>query len=589
LSAITATFCLSIPCGNCEDWRTDYEKSGYTETPRLDQTVEYCERLAEASPWVHYTTFGVSPQGRDLPLVIVDRKKRFTPKEVRKSDNAVLLIQAGIHPGEIDGKDAGLMLLRDIAITKEYEDLLDHATILFIPIFNVDGHERFGPNNRINQNGPEEMGWRTTAQNLNLNRDFMKADAPEMEAWLRLFVEWLPDFLVDCHTTDGADYQYVVTYALEIFGSMDPGLTEWARDVYLEDMEIRMEKSGFPIMRYVSFSDWLDPMSGIISWSASPRLSDGYGAVQNRVCLLVETHMLKTYRERVEGTYEMLRHTASIVNDQHRELTRLNREADWRAADPVFRQQPFGLQFNANSDTTMIDFLSYEYEVYESDLTGGQWYRYSDVPKTLQIPYFNHQDATVTVMLPEAYVIPPEWDDVIRRVQLHGVDIQRLSETAEIRVRTYKFHDVNWRDEPYEGRHPLDFEVEDIERVRTFPAGSVLVDMNQRAARAIAHMLEPQGRDSFLRWGFFDAVFEQKEYTEMYVMEKMAREMLAEDPALAEEFHQKMESDSTFAGHPWQILNWFYQRTPWWDERKDVYPVGRIFDRGTVKRLKTKE
>ncbi len=216
----TALIALALmAAAGADDWTTFYERSDFKRTPSYEQTVTYCQRLADASPWVHYEAFGSSSQGRDLPLVVVDKNGAFTAADVRKSDNAVFLIQACIHAGESDGKDAGMMLIRDIAVRKQLESLLEHVTILFIPIFNVDGHMRFGPYNRANQNGPEEMGWRTTAVNLNLNRDYLKADTPEMRAWLAMYAEWLPEFFADCHVTDGADYQYAITYAAEVHGT----------------------------------------------------------------------------------------------------------------------------------------------------------------------------------------------------------------------------------------------------------------------------------------------------------------------------------------------------------------------------------
>ncbi|HKC66250.1 MAG TPA: M14 family zinc carboxypeptidase, partial [Pyrinomonadaceae bacterium] len=197
------------------EWRTLAEKTNYRETPRYDETIAYSRKLADASPLIRYESFGKSGEGRDLPLLIAASGDTFTPQAVRRAGKVVLLIQACIHPGESDGKDAGLALLRDIAITKTRTGLLDHVVILFIPIYNVDGHERFGPFNRLNQNGPAEMGWRATSTNLNLNRDYMKADAPETRAWLRLWTEWNPDLLIDCHVTDGADFQYNITYIYE--------------------------------------------------------------------------------------------------------------------------------------------------------------------------------------------------------------------------------------------------------------------------------------------------------------------------------------------------------------------------------------
>jgi len=186
-------------------WETPYEKSGFLETPRYQETIDYLKRLEKASPWIRVTSFGTSGEGRDLVLVIASKEKAFDAAAARGSGKAIVLLQAGIHAGEIDGKDAGMMLLRDLAVTKSRAALLDHAILLFMPMYNVDGHERFGPYNRTNQNGPKEMGWRTTARNLNLNRDYMKADAPETRAWLKLYTTWWPDLLIDAHVTDGAE------------------------------------------------------------------------------------------------------------------------------------------------------------------------------------------------------------------------------------------------------------------------------------------------------------------------------------------------------------------------------------------------
>ncbi len=582
------TILLALPAALCsaEDWITDCERSDFRETPPYEATVDYCKRLAEASDWVHYTTFGVSPQGRDLPLLVVDRRGHFSPDAVRSTRNAVILIEAGIHSGEIAGKDAGLMLLRDLVMEKKHSDLLRRVTILFIPIFNVDGHERSSPYNRINQNGPAEMGWRATAQNLNLNRDFLKADAPEMQDWVRLFVEWLPDFFVDCHTTDGADYQYAISYGLELHGNLAPGLTGWTRDIYLPFIEKEMDASGFPLIPYVWFRERHEPKSGIISWVAPPALSEGYAALHNRVGLLVETHMLKDYRTRVMATYEILRHTLALLAREHETIVRLGIEADRLTASSRFREEPLPVQYTSTSDSVIIDFLGYEYEVEESDLTGGPWHKYTNIPVTWRIPHFNKQVPAASVRLPEAYVIPAEWGEVIRRLEMHGVAVERLREPEEIRVTSYRFRDVHWSERPYEGRHRARYEVEEMEEVRTFPPGSALIDMNQRAARVAAHVLEPEAPDSYVGWGFFDPIFERKEYTETYVMEAMAREMIAANPGLEEEFRQAVSEDSTLAGDQWGALLWFYRRTPYWDDRMNVYPVGKIVERSVVERLK---
>ncbi|NVO20218.1 MAG: peptidase M14 [Bacteroidetes bacterium] len=580
---LVAIICLTW-CARAQSLETYFENSGGMRTPRYAETVEYCQKLARTFPQVHYLSFGLSPQGRDLPLLIVDKGGNSTPASVAASGNAVLLVQACIHSGECDGKDAGLMLLRDILTKKELNSLLDHVTILFIPIFNVDGHERFGPYNRINQNGPEEMGWRVTAQNLNLNRDYMKADAPEMQAWLKLYNSWLPDFFVDCHVTDGADYQYVLTYALETQGNMEKNLSNWTANVCDNYLRKEMESRGYPIFPYVQFRNWHDPRSGLVSRPAPPMLSQGYTLVQNRPGLLIETHMLKPYKTRVESTYSMLELVIRLLDKEYTNLKKLEKAADEYTSGKEFRSEPFPVNWEESfADCVMSDFKGFEYTMDTSDLSGGLWFKYDrSKPATWKIPTFDKARIDATVNLPEAYIIPPEWGVVIDRLKLHGVRMEPLKKEASIQVRMSRFNNVKWREGSYEGRHKVSYQVTDSVQAFTFPAGSMLVDMNQRSARVVAHLLEPKSPDSFASWGFFDATMEQKEYFESYVMETEARRMLAADPILKKEFESLKATDKKFASDPEAILYWFYSKTPWLDSHFDLYPVGRIIDRKTM-------
>ncbi|MFH1160931.1 MAG: M14 family metallopeptidase, partial [bacterium] len=466
-----------------ENWATYYEQSGFRKTPRYGETMEYCQRLANASPRVHLASFGKSPQGRDLPLLIVDRDGLQDPQAIRSKGRLILLIQACIHPGESEGKDAGLMLVRDLVMggpegqegtkdegrgakdekrgtrdegNKNIADLLDHVSILFIPIFNVDGHERFGPYNRINQNGPDEMGWRVTATNLNLNRDFLKADTPEMQAWLHLFNQWNPDFFIDIHTTDGADYQYVLTYMMEVYGQMDKGLTFWCADAFLPAWTAKLDSAGFPVFPYVSFRKWHDPRSGLISDVAPPMLSQGYVALRNRPGLLIETHMLKSYQQRVESVYASLVASLEILDQQTGKLKQLITEADRYVTTPEFLKTEFPLQFETSlRDSVMVDFLGVEYEEVQSELSGGIWFRYSSTPATFQIPWFTRNLPSETVRLPKAYIIPVEWKTVIDRLELHGIRMKKLEKDSVLTVTSYKFKDPRWQSNSYEGRHPM--------------------------------------------------------------------------------------------------------------------------------------
>jgi len=558
-------------------WQTFYEKSDHLETPPYLETIKYTKKMARQSSLANYRSFGTSPQGRDLPLLIVDKDGLTDPVSIREKGRLIVLIEAGIHSGEIEGKDAGFLIFRDLLFFEKNLHWLDRISFLFIPILNVDGHERFSPYGRINQNGPKEMGWRTTAQNLNLNRDFLKADTPEMQAWLKLYQLWLPEFFIDIHTTDGADFQYPITYAVENKGNMAPPVTRWLNESYINQLEEMMKDAGAPTRSYVFFRRKHDVQSGLLSWVATPRFSQGYTALHNRPGLLVETHMLKDYKTRVEATVAILKSTFDLLEKEHLNLIKAIMASEEHVVGDDFQNSPFTLRWMMNGDSVMVDFLGFEYEKKESTLSGGQWYRYSDRTTTMKVPFFNGQKPVVFSKVPQVYIIPPEWQTVINRLQTHGVEMVKLNKDVKLKIQTYRFEDIKFSSSPYEGRFSPRFNMIEITEERLIPAGSMVIPLRQNRAPLIMHALEPEGRDSFLAWGFFNAIFERKEYAESYVMEELAREMLEKDPDLKTRFSKKVKSDSVFAANPREILNWFYRQTPFFDQKLNIYPVARIF------------
>ena len=564
---------LALAAGGAAAQTTPWEEDPLA-TPRYAETVAWCEDLAAGSPQVTYTRFGVSPQGRDLPLLVWDAAGLSQPAACHGAGRLVLLVQACIHAGESCGKDAGMTWIRDLA----REGGPEGVTVLFIPIFNVDGHERFGPHNRINQDGPREMGWRVTAQNLNLNRDFLKADAPEMRDWLMLWAAWQPHFLVDIHSTDGADYQYPVTYGLELHGNLDPDLTDWLTG-YRDRLVQAMAADAYPLAPYVSFRRWHDPRSGLRDWVAGPRYSQGYAAVRNRPGLLVEAHMLKPYPVRVAATRAILDHTLDLLAAEPARLRDLTAAADRRSAGLAAAGTPVPLAFADGPDSVMVDFLGVRYEERTSPLSGGRYFVYhADQPDTFRVPYFDTPRVREAATLPAAFLIPPQWREVIDRLALHGVRLEHLQRPTEITVDTWRLEDPQWREEPYEGRHLLSYRAEPLRETREFPAGTVVVPTDQPAARLIAHALEPAGPDALVRWGFFDAVMTRVEYVESYVIERIMAEMVRERPQLLAELEARKHADPEFAADPWAIRHWFYQRTPYYDDRARVYPVARLAD-----------
>lgn len=579
---------------NDERFVTDCEKSDFVKTPRYAETVDYCKLLADVSPMVHYTTFGVSPEGRDLPLLIVDKEGATSPDEIRKRGKSILLVEACIHSGEPDGKDAGLMWIRDMVIHQKDLEILDRVSILFIPIFNVDGHENFSAQNRINQNGPEELGTRVTGQFINLNRDFLKADGPEMRQWLHLYNQWMPELFIDIHVTNGADFQYVLTYSMETYSTyLEEGLRKWTFDVFETSLNKQMEEVGYPIFPYFSFRDYNKPESGILLEIYDPRYSQGYAAARNRVGLLVENHIYKPYKQRVLATIELLKASARIMAENYSSLQQAIHEADQKVASETFRKEPMALAFKpVNRDSVMVDFLSWERDTVKSDLSGADWVRHNyEKPKTVHTSVITSYEPTITVQLPEAYLFMPQWKDAIELLDLHNVKYTKIETPQRVKVQTYRYTGATFSRRQSEGRIPVQTTFTTQEEELLCPAGALLIDMNQPSARVAAWMLEPMAPGSLTYWGFFNQVVQApgEFWIGLPYMEVKGRELLEKDPALRKEFEEKKVADPSFASDPQAILGFFYEKVKKTSEQNmEIHPAWRVMDRKTITQLQGK-
>ena len=574
------------------DWQTPAEKSAFAKTPSNADTMAYLRRVAAAAPGqVRIESFGKTGEGRDLVAVIASKDGVFDPGALHRAGRPIVLIQNGIHAGEVDGKDATLALLRDMVVNKSQKALLDRVVVVILPIYNPDGHERSGPYNRINQNGPGEMGWRTTALNLNLNRDYMKADAPETRAFLRLWNRWLPDYFVDDHVTDGLDYQYDVTYQCDWTPDVVPAIAEWQRRVVEPYLAQSVAQAGHVPGPYIDPKDAADLSKGMRTWPSLPRYSNGYTNVQNRPGMLVEMHMLKDYRTRVRGNYAILVGLLELVNRDADALLRMNRVADAAtiAAGKAPGRSPMPLLLVSDGTTEPFVYKGIQVETSPSEVSGAQRRSYTTDPIEVTIPKDTGFVAAVSVVPPAAYIVPVQWTEVIAVLAAHGIRMSRTSRPWEGEVETYRCDEPRWNPRPFEGRQVLfspgegtpksDAALGSCQVVReklAYPAGSAVVPLDQRAAKVAIHLLEPEGPDSFVAWGFFNTIFEQKEFGEDYVVEKLAREMLAKDPKLAAEFQAKLIADPKFAASPEARLAFFYDRSPWRDPKLGLYPVGRL-------------
>ncbi len=556
-----------------DPWVTPSELTGLTASPNYDDTRAWLQKLDAASPLIRMETFGQSPEGRDLLVLYVSKDgDRFDPKK------PVLLVQAGIHPGEIDGKDAGMMLLRDMAFHGK-DALLDKVNLVFVPIFSVDGHERASPYSRPNQRGPTIQGWRHTAQNLNLNRDYGKLDSPEMRAMITLIGKVKPDLYMDIHVTDGEDYQYDVTYGWAGYQgdfARSKATSAWLDNAYLPATAAGLKAAGHIPGQLVFALDERDPKKGLGASPASLRYSNGYGDAAHIATVLVENHSLKPYRQRVLGTYVLLEESLKLLARDGAALRAA--EAQDRAARPAVIKANFGADFGgAGKPLHTVSFLGVQYETYVSPASGHQEVRWLGKPDPTpwSLPLYTSEPA-LDLTPAKAYWISSAKPDIIARLRIHGVVMETLTAPRTVSVDMIRFTAPKIAARANEGHveiaaGPVVHETRSV----TWPAGSVRISTDQPLGEMVTLLLEPQSDESFFAWGMFSEVLQRVEYIEGYAIAPLAETMLAADPKLKAEFEAKLAADPKFAADPDARLSWFYARTPYYDDHYRLYPVGR--------------
>lgn len=555
------------------------ERSGFTKTGRYDEVIALCDAFAKAYPrQVRCNDFGTTPEGRPMKVLVVSGSGALTPDAARAAGLPVLLVQGGIHAGEIDGKDAGFLALRQLLDGQAAKGALDRQVLVFVPVFNVDGHERFAAYNRPNQRGPEEMGWRVTAQNFNLNRDYVKADTPEMQAMLRLVDAWDPIAYIDLHVTDGAKFQHDVAIQVEPVHAGDDALRQAGRafrDAVIADTA---RQGSLPVAFYPSFVENDNPASGFVDGVSPPRFSTGYFQLRNRFAMLVETHSWRDYPHRVKVTRNIVVSVVEQVARHGAEWLRLARAADQRAA--TLAGTPVPLDYAASDKVRTIDFRGYAYTRTPSEISGALMTHYDESrPQVWKVPLRDDVQPGRSVEAPRAgYVVPPALAALVAdKLRLHGIEFRRLDHVlAGASVQAFRADKASFAPTSVESRQRLSLEGGWKPETRDVGAGALFVPIAQAKARLVMALLEPQAPDALAAWGAFNNFFEQKEYMEAYVAEEVARDMLAKDPALKTAFEQRLKDDPAFANDPGARLQFFARRHPSWDERFNLYPVLRV-------------
>ena len=581
---------------NHQTLMTIAELSSYKETGRLEEVERLSAEFARVWPAaVRSFEFGRSAEGRIMRGLLISRSAALTPAELRAKAIPLLMIQGGIHPGESDGKDAGFAALCDLLGDSSSDALLERIAVLFVPAFNTDGHERVGRWNRPNQNGPVETGWRTTAQNINLNRDYMKADTPEMRAMLRLIDAWDPLVCADLHVTDGADFEPDISLQVEPLNQGDANLRVSGRQMR-DALIARLTALKFLALDfYPDLASTDDPASGFALTVYSPRFSTGYFPQRGRFTVLVETHSWKDYAHRVRVMRNTITSLAELVAAHGRNWLDLAHQADQDAMKlggaeiPLdftssWREPPQAggatVDRDASAAVRVIEFRGYAYTRTPSLISGGLVTTYD--PKTPQIwrvPLRDQVSVSLSATVPlGGYAVPAAFaPDIEPRLEAHGIAFSRLRDgQSEIKARAFRATEVRFSAAPFEGRMRAQLTGAWHEEMYALKDGALFVPIAQPLARLVVALFEPRAPDSFAAWGLFNACFEQKEHMEPYVAEQIAQKMIAQDPRLAAEFRSRCEHDATFAASPVARLEFFLRRHASWDTRYNLYPVLRV-------------
>jgi hypothetical protein len=573
-SILLAAIHLSI-ANSAENLSTIAEQTQWKRTGRYDEVIKLCKDFVTAYPTqVRSFQFGETADGRPMIAVAASADGVLDPKAAKAKNRPVVLVQGGIHAGEIDGKDAGFLLLRQLLKGEVEPGILSKLTFVFVPVFNIDGHERFGKNNRPNQRGPEEMGWRVTSQNYNLNRDYTKADTPEMAAMLRLLHAWDPILYVDLHVTDGGDFQPDVSLTIHPSLKGPEALTR-AGARLAERAKQRLEAKGhLPLLFYPQYVKEDEPLSGFKLGIAPARYSEAYWGLNNRIGVLVETHSWKDYAVRVKATHDTLASLMEAAADEADEWRSAAKAADdeGRAAGG----QEVVLRYDNTPSSQTIDFQGYKFERLLSPITGQLYTKYyPGVPQVWKVPLYNELRLAAVATAPKGgYVVPrahAAW--MSEKLKLHGISFEVLPAAMTLDADAFRASEFQFAKQSYEGHQSLTVKGKWAKERREVPAGSLFIPIAQPRARLIVNLFEPESTESFLWWGFFNAHFEQKEYLERYVGEEAARKMLAENSGLKAEFQAMLRDHPEIANDPEKKLEFFYRRHPSWDERYGLYPV----------------
>jgi hypothetical protein len=571
--------------------QSPFEKSNGKESATYFQTIEFYKNLDKSSAKISVKEIGATDAGFPLHLVLVSSDGKFDPAGWHQQNKVVILINNGIHPGEPDGIDASMMLVRDInnyykqrerrvkatgpiPINIKSKGLPDNVVLAIIPIYNIGGSLNRNSFSRANQNGPKEYGFRGNSQNLDLNRDFTKSDSKEARSFAQIFHYLNPDIFMDNHVSDGADYQHTMTLITTQYDKLGADLGGWVKKTFEPALFKSMSKKKWDMIPYLEF-EGSNIDKGMKQFYDPPRYSSGYAALFQTIGFIPETHMLKPYKERVASTYDLMRTMIEEASANATQLISLRK----KAIEQVKKEKTFPLSWKADSSKfSLITFNGYEQAFTNSEATGlPKMYYDRTKPFTTQLKFYSVYNPVNVITKPEAYIIPQGWWAIIDLLKINKVNIFQLKKDSTIEVEAYRIEDYKYLPRPYEKHHKnYDVKISSVKQKIHFLKGDYIIRMNQSANRYIVEMLEPTGDDSFFAWNFFDAILQQKEGYSDYRWEDIAAEVLKNNPELKQKFEAKKQSESKFAIDASAQLNFIYKNSPYYEPAHLRYPVYRV-------------
>jgi hypothetical protein len=554
---------------------TKFEQSNGTETPDYYGIIDWWKKLDDKFPQVKMLTMGPSDAGFPLHLVIVSNDKDTDLASIRKKNKRIILVNNGIHPGEPDGIDASMLLVRDIVTGKN--KLPDNVVLAIIPVYNIGGCLNRGPNYRVDQNGPAEFGSRGNSQNLDLNRDFIKCDSKEARSFAEIFHLCDPDVFVDNHVSNGADYQHIMTLIASQHNKLGGAMGEFMNKQFEPGLYAAMKQKGYDLIPYVNaFGD--TPEGGWPEFLEGPRYSSGYASIWHSFAFVPETHMLKPYDVRVKATYALMECFIAF--------TSRNSDAIRKARDEQKRTVMNAAEFPLNwtVDRSQYDervFKGYEAGRKASDISGlPRLYYDRGKPFEKTIKFYNTYVAKTMVKKPAAYIVPQGWGKVVDLLKVNKVQMRQLTKDTAMQVEVYRIEDYKTAPRQFEMHHVnSDVKTSTTMKEMKFRKGDYYVPMNQVANRFLIEVLEPQAEDSYFAWNYFDGVLGQKEGYSSYVFEETANEYLKGHPEVKTKLEQRRATDTAFAKSGSAQLNFVFQNSPYYEQEHMRYPVYRVMSR----------